>query len=119
VIAVDTSVVVAAPRAGTKAAAVRAGRGLACGTRAHRNTPAEELLPPHRAPADLVAAFLVERFRILRAAPRLCRVRRGNPQAWDWRAVQIDALIAATVRHAGAAIIKAAARNSLRHAQSS
>jgi predicted nucleic acid-binding protein len=112
VIAVDTSVVVAG------FASWHEGHQSAAAVLARRpRVPAHVLVetysvltrlpPPHRAPADLVATFLAERFP---EAPLVLPARAyGDFIAESARAglsggAIHDALIAATVRHAGATL---------------
>lgn len=112
-IAVDTSVVVAA------FATWHEGHATATVALARKpRVPAHVLIesfsvltrlpPPHRAPADLVAAFLGERFPdaplVLpaRAHVRLIETAVANGLAGG---AIYDALIAATARHAGATLL--------------
>jgi len=66
------------------------------------------LPPPHRAPADLVAAFLAERFPeaplVLPARAHLELVEMSARNGLAGGAIY-DALIAATARHAGATLL--------------
>jgi predicted nucleic acid-binding protein len=66
------------------------------------------LPPPHRAPADLVAQFLAERFNDaplqLPAREYLTLIHDSAASGLSGGAVY-DALIAATVRHAGATLL--------------
>ncbi len=66
------------------------------------------LPPPHRAPADLVATFLAERF----SEPALLLPARAHRELIETSAsaglaggAVYDALIAATARHAGATLL--------------
>ncbi len=111
-IAVDTSVVVAG------FASWHEGHEPAAAALARRpRVPAHVLVeaysvltrlpPPHRAPADLVATFLAERFR---QAPLVLPAVLTSSSSWR-RPVRAaggsvyDALIAATARHAGATLL--------------
>jgi predicted nucleic acid-binding protein len=113
VIAVDTSVVVAGFASwheGHPSAAAVLGR--------KPRVPAHVLLeaysvltrlpPPHRAPADLVATFLAERFPeaplVLPARAHQELVEKLARAALAGGAIY-DALIAATARHAGATLL--------------
>ncbi len=66
------------------------------------------LPPPHRAPADLVAAFLAERFTkaplALPAAAHLRLIERAAATGIAGGSIY-DALIGATVLHAGARLL--------------
>jgi predicted nucleic acid-binding protein len=113
VIAVDTSVVVAGfaswheGHASAAAALARKPR-----VPAHVLVEAYSVLtrlpPPHRAPADLVAAFLAERFReaplVLPARAHMGLLQTSVKAGLAGGAVY-DALIAATARHAGATLL--------------
>jgi predicted nucleic acid-binding protein len=113
VIAVDTSVVVAAfaswHEGHRSAAAALAGRPR---VPAHVLVEAYSVLtrlpPPHRAPADLAAAFLAERFPeaplVLPARAHLALVETAARTGLAGGAIY-DALIAATARHAGATLL--------------
>jgi predicted nucleic acid-binding protein len=107
-IAVDTSVVVAA------FASWHEGHASAAATLARRpRVPAHVLLetysvltrlpPPHRAPANLVAAFLAERFSaaplVLPGAEHARLVARAAEAGIVGGSIH-DALVGATVRHA-------------------
>jgi predicted nucleic acid-binding protein len=107
-IAVDTSVVVAA------FASWHEGHASAAATLARRpRVPAHVLLetysvltrlpPPHRAPANLVAAFLAERFSaaplVLPGAEHARLVGRAAEAGIVGGSIH-DALVGATVRHA-------------------
>ncbi len=112
-IAVDTSVVVAA------FASWHEGHPSAAAALARRpRVPAHVLVeaysvltrlpPPHRAPADLAATFLRERFPdaplVLPARAHLALVETAARTGLAGGAIY-DALIAATVRHAGATLL--------------
>lgn len=112
-IAVDTSVVVAG------FATWHEGHAGAVSTLARRpRVPAQVLLeaysvltrlpPPHRAPADLVAAFLAERFPasplVLPGREHARLVRRAADAGIVGGSIY-DALVGATVRHAGARLL--------------
>jgi predicted nucleic acid-binding protein len=112
-IAVDTSVVVAA------FASWHEGHASAAAALARRpRVPAHVLLetysvltrlpPPHRAPAPLVAAFLGERFSspplALPGAEHARLVARAAETGIVGGSIH-DALVAATVRHAGARLL--------------
>ena len=112
-VAVDTSVVVAG------FASWHEGHSSAAAVLARRpRVPAHVLLeaysvltrlpPPHRAPADLVATFLTERFpdAPLVLAPRAyaALVAAAAVEGVAGGAIY-DALIAATARHAGATLL--------------
>jgi predicted nucleic acid-binding protein len=66
------------------------------------------LPPPHRAPAGLVATFLAERFSMppltLPAAAHVRLVARAAEAGIAGGSIH-DALVAATVRHAGARLL--------------
>lgn len=112
-IAVDTSVVVAA------FASWHEGHRPAVAALARRpRVPAHVLVeaysvltrlpPPHRAPADLVAAFLTERFPdppLTLPARAHSRLVETSAQTGLVGGAIYDALIAATARHAGASIL--------------
>jgi len=113
VIAVDTSVVVAA------FASWHEGHASAAATLARKpRVPAHVLLetysvltrlpPPHRAPAGLVATFLSERFSepplTLPAAAHLRVVARAAEAGIAGGSIH-DALVAATARHAAARLL--------------
>ena len=112
-IAVDTSVVVAAfaswHEGHEPAAAALARKPRVPG---HVLVEAYSVLtrlpPPHRAPADLVAAFLAERFPeaplVLPPRAHLELVLTSARSGLAGGAIY-DALIAATVRHAGATLL--------------
>lgn len=112
-IAVDTSVVVAG-FASWHQGHVAAAAALARRPRvpAHVLVEAYSVLtrlpPPHRAPADLVATFLAERFPeaplVLPARAHLDLVVASARSGLAGGAIY-DALIAATVRHAGATLL--------------
>jgi len=112
-IAVDTSVVVAA------FASWHEGHPAAAAVLSRRpRVPAHVLVesfsvltrlpPPHRAPADLVASFLEQRFReaplVLPARAHRDLVRKAADTGLAGGAIY-DALIAATARHAGATLL--------------
>jgi predicted nucleic acid-binding protein len=112
-IAVDTSLVVAA------FASWHEGHAAAVAALARRpRVPAHVLLeaysvltrlpPPHRAPADLVAAFLADRFKapplVLPAAAHLRLVARASEIGSVGGGIH-DALVGATARHAGARLL--------------
>lgn len=112
-IAVDTSVVVAA------FASWHEGHPSAAAALARKpRVPAHVLVeaysvltrlpPPHRAPADLVATFLAERFAeaplVLPARAHLALVETSARSGLAGGAIY-DALIAATARHAGATLL--------------
>ena len=112
-IAVDTSVVVAGfaswHEGHRSAAAVLARKPR---VPAHVLVEAYSVLtrlpPPHRAPSDLVATFLVERFP---EAPLVLPARahvelvQASARVGLAGGVVYDALIAATARHAGATLL--------------
>jgi predicted nucleic acid-binding protein len=113
VIAVDTSVVVAAFASwheGHHSAEAVLARGPA--VPAHVLVEAYSVLtrlpPPHRAPPTIVAAFLAQRFRQApltlpaRAWPRLVGLAAESGVTGG---AVYDALIAATARHAGATLL--------------
>lgn len=112
-IAVDTSVVVAAfaswHEGHPSAAAILARKPR---VPAHVLVEAYSVLtrlpPPHRAPADLVATFLGERFSepplVLPASAHLDLVETAAQTGLAGGAIY-DALIAATARHAGATLL--------------
>jgi len=112
-IAVDTSVVVAG------FASWHEGHGPAAAVLARKpRVPAHVLVetysvltrlpPPHRAPADIVIAFLAQRFRQapLTLAPRAWQrlLDQAGERGVNGGAVY-DALVAATARHAGATLL--------------
>jgi predicted nucleic acid-binding protein len=112
-IAVDTSVVVAA------FASWHEGHPDAAAVLARKpRVPAHVLVesfsvltrlpPPHRAPADLVASFLEQRFReaplVLPARAHMELVQSAADAGLAGGAIY-DALIAATARHAGATLL--------------
>ena len=112
-IAVDTSVVVAA------FASWHQGHPAAAAVLSRRpRVPAHVLLesfsvltrlpPPHRAPADLVASFLEQRFReaplVLPARAHRDLVMKAADTGLAGGAIY-DVLIAATARHAGATLL--------------
>jgi predicted nucleic acid-binding protein len=112
-IAVDTSVVIAGFASwheGHRSAAAVLGRKPR--VPAHVLIEAYSVLtrlpPPHRAPADLVARFLAERFPgaplVLPARAHLDLVGKAARAALAGGAIY-DALIAATARHAGATLL--------------
>lgn len=112
-IAVDTSVVVAGFASwheGHRSAAAALARKPR--VPAHVLVEAYSVLtrlpPPHRAPADLVATFLAERFRepplVLPARAHLELVATSARNGLAGGAIY-DALIAATARHAGATLL--------------
>jgi predicted nucleic acid-binding protein len=113
VTAVDTSVVVAGFATWHEAHAPAAA-ALARKPRIPAHVLAESfsvltrLPPPHRAPADLVAAFLLTRFPdaplILPAASYVTLVKEVTGAGLNGGSVY-DALIAATVRSAGAMLL--------------
>lgn len=117
-IAVDTSVVVAAfaswheGHASAAAALLRAPR-IPAHVLIETFSVLTRLPPPHRAPADLVHAFLAERFveapLVLPARGHLGLVAMATREGLTGGAIY-DALIAATVRHAGATLITRDAR---------
>jgi predicted nucleic acid-binding protein len=112
-IAVDTSVVVAA-----FASWHEGHRDAAAALFRKPRIPAHVLVesfsvltrlpPPHRAPADLVASFLQQRFRepplVLPARAHRELVNDASDVGLAGGAIY-DALIAATVRHAGATLL--------------
>jgi predicted nucleic acid-binding protein len=113
VIAVDTSVVVAG------FASWHEGHPAAAAALARRpRVPAHVLVesfsvltrlpPPHRAPADLVATFLAQRFReaplVLPARAHAALVATAAREGLLGGAIY-DALIAATARHSGATLL--------------
>lgn len=112
-IAVDTSVVVAG------FASWHAGHGSAAGLLARGpRVPAHVLVetysvltrlpPPHRAPSDIVTAFLAQRFRQapLTLAPRAwLRLLDQAAELGVTGGAVYDALIAATARQAGATLL--------------
>jgi predicted nucleic acid-binding protein len=112
-IAVDTSVVVAG------FASWHEGHGpaiavLAKGPRVPAHVLVEtysvltRLPPPHRAPADIVTAFLAQRFRQapLTLAPRAWqRLLHQAAGLGVTGGAVYDALVAATARHAGATLL--------------
>ena len=112
-IAVDTSVVVAAfaswHERHQSAAAVLARKPR---VPAHVLIEAYSVLtrlpPPHRAPADLAARFLAERFAepplVLSARAHVALVERSAREGLAGGAIY-DALIAATARQAGATLL--------------
>jgi predicted nucleic acid-binding protein len=113
VIAVDTSVVVAGfaswHEGHQSSAAVLARKPR---VPAHVLVEAYSVLtrlpPPHRAPADLVAAFLAERFPeapLILPARAYVDVVAASARAGLSGGTIYDALIAATVRHAGATLV--------------
>jgi len=113
VIAVDTSVVVAGFASwheGHQSALVALARKPR--VPAHVLVEAYSVLtrlpPPHRAPADLVATFLAERFPdaplVLPARAHLRLVEISAREGLSGGAIY-DALIAATARHAGATLL--------------
>jgi predicted nucleic acid-binding protein len=113
VIAVDTSVVVAGFASwheGHRAAAAALARKPR--VPAHVLVEAYSVLtrlpPPHRAPADLAATFLAERFPeaplVLPARAHLELVQTSARTGLAGGAIY-DALIAATARHAGATLL--------------
>jgi len=113
VIAVDTSVVVAGFASwheGHRSAAAALARKPR--VPAHVLVEAYSVLtrlpPPHRAPADLVAEFLAERFPeaplVLPARAHLGLVETSARTGLAGGAIY-DALIAATARHAGATLL--------------
>lgn len=112
-IAVDTSVVVAA------FASWHEGHESAASVLARKpRVPAHVLVeaysvltrlpPPHRAPADLVATFLAERFReaplVLPGRSHIDLIEASARAGLAGGAIY-DALIAATARHAGATLL--------------
>lgn len=112
-IAVDTSVVVAA------FASWHEGHASAAATLARRpRVPAHVLLetysvltrlpPPHRAPARLVAEFLAERFSaqplVLPGVEHARLIERAAEAGIVGGSIH-DALVGATVRHAGARLL--------------
>jgi predicted nucleic acid-binding protein len=113
VIAVDTSVVVAG------FASWHEGHRSAAAVLARRpRVPAHVLVesysvltrlpPPHRAPPDLVAAFLTDRFRqepLVLPAPAHVELIRTLAAAGLAGGAAYDALIAATAHHAGATLL--------------
>jgi predicted nucleic acid-binding protein len=113
VIAVDTSVVVAAFATWHEGHAVAVG-ALARGTRAPAPVLIEtysvltRLPPPHRAPAGLVSSFLADRFPgvplMLPARAHLRLIERAAAAGLTGGIVY-DALIAATVLHARARLL--------------
>ena len=112
-IAVDTSVVVAGFATWHEAHRAAAGV-LARNPRvpAHVLVEAYSVLTrlptPHRAPADLVAAFLAQRFReaplTLPARAHLAMIETASLAGVVGGSIY-DALIAATARHAGATLL--------------
>ncbi|MGE3843299.1 MAG: PIN domain-containing protein [Vicinamibacterales bacterium] len=110
--AVDTSVVVAGFASwheGHQAAAVVLGRNprVPAHVLVESYSVLTRLPPPHRAPADLVARFLAERFPeaplVLPARAHLELVRTAAEGGFAGGAIY-DALIAATIRHADATL---------------
>jgi predicted nucleic acid-binding protein len=112
-IAVDTSVVVAAfaswheGHAGAAAALSRQPR-IPAHVLIETYSVLTRLPPPHRAPADLVAAFLADRFATapisLPAAAHTRLIVRCAEAGIVGGSVH-DALVAATARHAGARLL--------------
>jgi predicted nucleic acid-binding protein len=111
--AVDTSVVVAGfaswHEGHASAAAILARKPRAP---AHVIVEAYSVLtrlpPPHRAPSYLVAAFLAERFRdapLVLPARAYAEFITASARAGLAGGTVYDALIAATVRHAGATLL--------------
>jgi predicted nucleic acid-binding protein len=112
VIAVDTSVVVAG------FASWHEGHGSAAAILGRRpRVPAHVLVeaysvltrlpPPHRAPSDLVATFLAERFPdrpLVLPARAYAEVIAASARAGLAGGAIYDALIGATARHAGATL---------------
>jgi len=112
VIAVDTSVVVAAfaswHEGHRSAAAILARKPR---VPAHVLVEAYSVLtrlpPPHRAPSELVASFLAERFPdapLVLPARAYTELIAASARAGLAGGAIFDALIAATVRHAGATL---------------
>jgi predicted nucleic acid-binding protein len=113
VIAVDTSVVVAGFASWHEAhQSAVAALGRKPRVPAHVLVEVYSVLtrlpPPHRAPADLVATFLAERFPdaplVLPARAHLRLVEASARNGLAGGAIY-DALIAATARHAGATLL--------------
>ena len=112
-IAVDTSVVVAGfaswheGHASAAAILARAPR-VPAHVLVESYSVLTRLPPPHRAPADLVSSFLDERFKEapLVLPPRAyAELIEASARAGLAGGVIYDALIAATVRHAGATLL--------------
>jgi predicted nucleic acid-binding protein len=113
VIAVDTSVVVAGFASwheghGSSAAALARKPRVPAHVLVEAYSVLTRLPPPHRAPADLVATFLAERFPeaplALPARAHLELVQMSAREGLAGGAIY-DALIAATTRHAGAILL--------------
>ena len=112
-IAVDTSVVVAGFASwheghGPAAAVLARGPRVPAHVLVETYSVLTRLPPPHRAPSDIVTAFLAQRFRQtpLTLAPRAWQ--RLLDQAAEFGVTGgavYDALIAATVRQAGATLL--------------
>jgi predicted nucleic acid-binding protein len=113
VIAVDTSVVVAGFASwheghGPAAAALARGPRVPAHVLIETYSVLTRLPAPHRAPSDIVAAFLAQRFR----QTPLTLPPRSWPRLLDQVAelgvtggAVYDALVAATARHAGATLL--------------
>jgi predicted nucleic acid-binding protein len=113
VIAVDTSVVVAAfaswhERHASAAATLARRPRVPAHVLVEAYSVLTRLPPPHRAPAQLVAAFLKERFPAapltLPARDHVRLLTRAAESGIVGGSVH-DALVAATVRHAGARLL--------------
>ena len=112
-IAVDTSVVVAGFASwheghGPAAAVLARGPRVPAHVLVETYSVLTRLPPPHRAPADIVIAFLAQRFRQapLTLAPRAWQrlLDQAGERGVTGGAVY-DALVAATARHAGATLL--------------
>ena len=112
-IAVDTSVVVAGFASwheghGPAAAVLARGPRVPAHVLVETYSVLTRLPPPHRAPADIVIAFLAQRFRQapLTLAPRAWQrlLDQAGERGVNGGAVY-DALVAATARHAGATLL--------------
>ncbi len=112
-IAVDTSVVVAA-FASWHESHTAASRALRPGTRLIAQCAVEtysvltRLPPPHRAPADVVLQFLAERFPedyLLLESARLKALLTRLPKLGITGGATSDAVIGATAAHAGATLL--------------
>lgn len=112
-IAVDTSVVVAGFASwheghGPAAAALARGPRVPSHVLVETYSVLTRLPPPHRAPSDLVTAFLAQRFRQvpLTLAPRAwLRLLDQAAELGVTGGAVYDALVAATVRQAGATLL--------------
>jgi predicted nucleic acid-binding protein len=112
-IAVDTSVVVAGFASwheghSPSAAVLARGPRVPAHVLVETYSVLTRLPPPHRAPADIVIAFLAQRFRQapLTLAPRAWQrlLDQAGERGVTGGAVY-DALVAATARHAGATLL--------------